>query len=480
MVGDPGQKDKLGYQALMSQIEAGLAKGYSDKEVVSVVVRAVQPGLQLRSYLENMVELTLPKLRKILRFHFHEKNATELYQLLTNLAQEPKEDPQSFLMRALAIRQKIISASKESGSGIKYDASSVQSLFLHSLETGLADETIRATIRPLTQNPSVADEDLIEAMSFAMSAETERRHNFGLSSKTKPVKVSTVEEGVDARGKKNQELLATLKAVQADLATVQSEVKTLRSTVTASSKPPTGFNHNGNRVEPRQVGCRVCREKGEGDKCSHCYLCGGLNHIARYCRTKFNNQQGNGRRLPPRDREYCANCLKFASCTELRRCSSCQSVLYCSVDCQKNHRPRHKVLCKAIKELSERTHNTEKGLGDAQDMSVFSSHMTPKQQDYVAKLVGRVFCAVLLNDKLMEVLWDTGAQVSLISEDVLKSQLPSVQVRDISQLLDTQGSISLQAANGTDIPYCGWAEIDLELAADTETKSAIPSDQGEH
>ena len=108
-------------------------------------------------------------------------------------------------------------------------------------------------------------------------------------------------------------------------------------------------------------------------------------------------------------------------------------------------------------------------------MSVFSSHMTTKQQDYVAKLVGRK-CSVqcYLNDKLMEVLCDTGAQVSLISEDVLKSQLPSVQVRDICQLLDTQGTISLQAANGTDIPYGGWAEIDLELAADTETKIKVP------
>ena len=171
--GDPGQKDKLGYQALISQIDAGLSKGYEDKEVVSAVIHAVQPGLQLRSYLENMTELTLPKLRKILRFHFHEKNATELYQLLTNIAQQPNEDPQSFLMRALTIRQKIISASKESDSGIKYDASSVQSLFLHALETGLADETIRAKIRPLTKDPKVADEDLIGAMSLAISAETE-------------------------------------------------------------------------------------------------------------------------------------------------------------------------------------------------------------------------------------------------------------------------------------------------------------------
>ena len=158
MVGDPGQKEKLGYQALISQIEAGLTKGHSDKEVVSAVVRAVQPGLQLRSYLETMVDPTLPRLRKILRFHFQERNATELYQLLTNIAQQPNEDPQSFLMRALTVRQKIISASKESDSGIKYDASSVRSLFLHAVETGLADETIRAKIRPLTQNPKVADE----------------------------------------------------------------------------------------------------------------------------------------------------------------------------------------------------------------------------------------------------------------------------------------------------------------------------------
>ena len=92
VVGEAGQKDKLGYQGLISQIEAGLAKGFSDKEVVSAVVRTVQPGLQLRSYLENMTELTLPRLRKILRFHFHKKNATELYQLLTNIAQHTNEE----------------------------------------------------------------------------------------------------------------------------------------------------------------------------------------------------------------------------------------------------------------------------------------------------------------------------------------------------------------------------------------------------
>ena len=300
VVGELGQKDKLGYQALISQIEAGLAKGYADKEVVSAVVRAVQPGLQLRSYLENMTELTLPRVRKIPRFHFHEKNATELYQLLTNITQQPNEDPQSFLMRALTIRQKVVSASKESGSGIKYDASSVQSLFLHALETGLADETIRAKVRPLTQDPQVADEDLIEVMSLAISAETERSNKFSLTSKGKSAKKEQQKEQ-----QKDQHILATLKAVQADLASVRSEVETLRETAIRQKADSTRPARPGNGVTmgARSPGCQECRRKREGDRCPHCYLCGGLNHIARYCQTKYRSPPGNAPRLPPRDRE---------------------------------------------------------------------------------------------------------------------------------------------------------------------------------
>ena len=55
-------------------------KGYM--EVVNAVINQI--CIQLRSYLEGARNLSLPKLRKILRFHFHEKSATELYQILVN------------------------------------------------------------------------------------------------------------------------------------------------------------------------------------------------------------------------------------------------------------------------------------------------------------------------------------------------------------------------------------------------------------
>ncbi|CAB4029340.1 Hypothetical predicted protein [Paramuricea clavata] len=132
-IGEPGHKDKLAYQSLISQIEIGLQKGYTEEEITHAVVRAVQAGLQLRVF-----------------------------------------------------------ASKESDTKIKYDEGLVQGLFLHALETGLADETIWAKMRPLLKNESVADEELIEVMSSAMAAESERAKKFNQVGRAKSsLKVST-------------------------------------------------------------------------------------------------------------------------------------------------------------------------------------------------------------------------------------------------------------------------------------------------
>ena len=133
------------------------------------------------------------------------------------------------------------------------------------------------------------------------------------------------------------------------------------------------------------------------------------------------------------------------------------------------------MLCKAIKELSERESFKEKGLGDAQDRGVYASHITPRQQERIVKLVGRK-CLVdcYLDDMATKALWDTGAQVSIVSVDFLKNQLPTVKIRDIEHLLGIDGSISLQAANGTNIPYCGWVEIGVRLTNENETETRVP------
>ena len=62
---------------------------------------------------------------------------------------------------------------------ITYDESSVQELFLHALETGLIDETIRAKMRPTIKTPGVTDEEQIKTMNMAMSVEISKSVCFG-------------------------------------------------------------------------------------------------------------------------------------------------------------------------------------------------------------------------------------------------------------------------------------------------------------
>ena len=140
-VGDTNQKESRSYSNLRHQIKAAVTKGYSEGEVVEAVLRAINPGLRLRSYLENYPDLTLDTLNTILKSHYQEKDATELYQELTNIAQRKTETAQSFVMRALDLRQRVIRASNESGEGLKYDEALVKNMFIHAVMTGLHNET---------------------------------------------------------------------------------------------------------------------------------------------------------------------------------------------------------------------------------------------------------------------------------------------------------------------------------------------------
>ena len=70
------------------------------------------------------------------------------------------------------------------------------------------------------------------------------------------------------------------------------------------------------------------------------------------------------------------------------------------------------MLCCAIQDLSKAEEDSHP--------SIFLSHLTPKQQAKIVNLVGQR-CTVncQLNGKAAKVLWDAGAQVSMVSKDFL-------------------------------------------------------------
>jgi hypothetical protein len=257
-------------------------------------------------------------------------------------------------------------ASKESDTKIKYDEGLVQGLFLHALETGLADETIRAKMRPLSKNESVADEELIEVMSSAMAAESERATKFHQVGRVKSApKVSKIETGAPPRpaGSPNahdSEILATLKAIQAELNTVQSEVASLRTKVDQKDSPQgnplsstfmTGRVGQNRRNDDRQGDypplCKKCHEENQVN-CPHCFKRGGMKPhcpILQVGKREEATPEGLGVAASNQNKSHRCNAYNQEEVhANFKRCSTCKLVYYCSKSCQKRHWSEHQIL----------------------------------------------------------------------------------------------------------------------------------------
>lgn len=147
-------------------MEGGLRKNYLEVEIMEAVIRAVNPSLKLRSYLEGKRDLTLATLRQILRTHYAEKDATVLYQQLTKAVQGHGETALDFLVRVLDLHQKVLLALERAQSGLKYNKELVQSQCFQSIVTGLSNDNIRAEMRTYLQCESCSDELLLQKMQI--------------------------------------------------------------------------------------------------------------------------------------------------------------------------------------------------------------------------------------------------------------------------------------------------------------------------
>ena len=77
-VGMPGQKGTLAFSSPAHVIDNAERKEYSEAEICEEVVRAISPELSLRGLLEGKSDLSLAQLRKHLRSHYQEADATTL------------------------------------------------------------------------------------------------------------------------------------------------------------------------------------------------------------------------------------------------------------------------------------------------------------------------------------------------------------------------------------------------------------------
>ncbi|CAH3034221.1 unnamed protein product [Pocillopora meandrina] len=114
-----------------------------------------------------------------MRSHYQERTATELYHQLSSTVQQPKENPQEFLIRLLDLKQKILFASQETDSDLKYDPTLVHGMFVHSFSLGLQSENIKIEMKPYLEKKFISDEELFEKLNVCFSDELERSQKFG-------------------------------------------------------------------------------------------------------------------------------------------------------------------------------------------------------------------------------------------------------------------------------------------------------------
>ena len=215
-IGEAGQSDKLTYVALIHQIESGLAKNYSELEIVEAIIKSISPHSSLRNYVLTFPDRSLAKVRKVLRVFFQEKSAAELYQDLVNTCQQPKESAQQFLLRLLDFRNKVIFASQEEESQFEYSLKLVQNTFLKSLKTDLRDEGLVTNLRAHLRLAEVSDEELMEVVNELASKQAERKMKMAVSaSQQKNAKANTLSAAPDkpelANQKPKNEYLASIK-----------------------------------------------------------------------------------------------------------------------------------------------------------------------------------------------------------------------------------------------------------------------------
>ena len=101
------------------------------------------------------------------------------------------------------MKQKILFASQETDSELKYDPTLVHGMFVHSFSLGLQNENIKIEIKPNLEKKTMNDEELFKKLNVCYSNEMKRSQKFG--SQLTP-KVNAVQEGGDKQAKKNTEV----------------------------------------------------------------------------------------------------------------------------------------------------------------------------------------------------------------------------------------------------------------------------------
>ena len=81
---------------------------------------------------------------------------------------------------------------------------------------------------------------------------------------------------------------------------------------------------------------------------------------------------------------------------------------------------------------------------------------------------------MFLEDDIIHVLWNTGANVSLIDQRNLLNWLPEIQIKDIGILFGGLEGFQVRWGNQNKIVFIGLDELKASLMAEPNTELPVP------
>ena len=346
-ISTPGEKNCMTYLSLCFQMNDGEEARYEHREIYAAVIRAIEPGNPLRDVLElGAASYDKAALLKTLQSHFQERDSGSILNDLRCCIQNPKETAHKFVCRAIALKQKVITLSRTEGN--PYSLPQVNSTFFKALLTGLRQNNIRNELRPILQEATMSDQDLLVEVSSASATEKERLSKLHKDvdvqqltldddSETSDDESSTSGSGKKKKNKKKTSTLQedTLKCLQevtkiaakvnelsSNNAALAVQMNTIQNSLAAASLTPEvlalsqAMNPHTPAFQQRQLSwqntprspppgapaagakpkvlkeiwrCPNC-QKTNSNYCDHCFICSASDHKAGQCTEKKKNE----------------------------------------------------------------------------------------------------------------------------------------------------------------------------------------------
>lgn len=276
VVGNIDAENGLEYMSLSYQIQEGKAVGYSQKEIMAGVIKAIKAGSSLRRYLEGRPDITEENFMQILRAHYNVKDSSTLFNEMANAAQETTESELNYVLRMMSLRDNVLILSREEA--CPFEENLVRRRFFHSLSVGFRKDTIRLEAQSLLRDCSLSDEVLLKEISELVAREGEHMK------KVKGGKGGALVGMVETETRQTaveSKILQELSSLTESLSSIKGEMKEMKKKM---KEVETGHSENKTGSYQKRVHFVKCEEcKRTGAFCDHCSRCGGSDHKRRDC-----------------------------------------------------------------------------------------------------------------------------------------------------------------------------------------------------